>query len=82
MKPMKLTLLVACLFMSVTTTFSQPLFEALKNNDLPEVKVLLADNPQRWEDMGRHSFQRAQMHSLQKMREGYEAIYRQALGGG
>jgi ankyrin repeat protein len=45
MKPMKLTWVVALLFMGVSTTFSQGLSEAIKNNDLTEVKTLLKNNP-------------------------------------
>jgi ankyrin repeat protein len=43
---MKLTLLVALLFVSVSTVSSQELFDALKNNDLPALKALLETNPQ------------------------------------
>lgn len=42
---MKFALMVAFLFMSVSTVSSQELFDALKNNDLPKVKTLLKDNP-------------------------------------
>lgn len=43
---MKLTLLVAFLFMGMSTLFSQEIFDALKNNDLPKVKALLENDPQ------------------------------------
>lgn len=43
---MKLILVVALLIMGVSTTFSQELFEAIKNNNLPEIKILLEANPQ------------------------------------
>lgn len=46
MKPMKLALMVAFLFLSISTTFPQELFDALKNNDLPKVKTLLKENHQ------------------------------------
>ena len=42
MRIIKLTLLVALLFMGVSTAFSQELFDAIKNNDLPKVKNLLS----------------------------------------
>jgi ankyrin repeat protein len=42
---MKLALLVAFLFMSVSTLFPQEIFDALKNNDLSKVKILLENNP-------------------------------------
>ncbi len=42
---MKFGLLGAFLFMSVSTIFSQELFDALKNNDLPEIKSLLESDP-------------------------------------
>ena len=42
---MKSALVVAFLFLSVSTIFPQELFDALKNNDLPKVKTLLKDNP-------------------------------------
>ena len=45
MKPMKPILVVALLIMGMSTTFSQELFDAIKNNDLPEVKTLLESNP-------------------------------------
>ncbi len=43
---MKLALMVALLLMGISTTFSQELFDALKNNDLPKVKTLITDNHQ------------------------------------
>jgi len=43
---MKLTWVVALLFVGVSTTFSQELFDAIKNNDLPGIKTLLETNPQ------------------------------------
>ena len=43
---MKLALMVALLLVCVSTTFSQELFDALKNNDLTKVMALLKDNPQ------------------------------------
>lgn len=43
---MKLTLVVAFLFMGMSTLFSQEIFDALKNNDLPKVKALLENDPQ------------------------------------
>jgi ankyrin repeat protein len=46
MKPMKLALMVTLLLVGVSTTFSQELFDALKNNDLPKVKTLLENNHQ------------------------------------
>ncbi|MRR21609.1 hypothetical protein EG830_01345 [bacterium] len=46
MKTMKSALVVAFLFISASTIFPQELFDALKNNDLPKVKILLKDNPQ------------------------------------
>ncbi len=42
---MKPILVVALLIMGVSATFSQELFDAIKNNDLPEVKTLLETNP-------------------------------------
>lgn len=42
--------------------------------------ALLADHPERWPEMGEASHRRAQMHSLDRMRTGYEEIYRKALG--
>jgi ankyrin repeat protein len=45
MKTKKSALLVAFLFMSISTLFPQEIFDALKNNDLPKVQILLEDNP-------------------------------------
>jgi ankyrin repeat protein len=45
MKPMKLAMLVGVLFMSVSTIFSQELFDALKN-DPGKIEILLENNPQ------------------------------------
>jgi ankyrin repeat protein len=46
MKTTKLTLLAASLFLSVSASFSQGIFDAIKNNDLQKVKTLLKENPE------------------------------------
>ncbi len=48
--------------------------------DAAEKITLLADHPERWPEMGEASHRRAQMHSLDKMRTGYEEVYRKAIG--
>ena len=39
----------------------------------------LADNPDLWQKMGASSFERAQMHSLEHMRLGFEDVYQKTL---
>jgi ankyrin repeat protein len=46
MRIMKLTWVVALLYMGMSTAFSQGIFDAIKNNDLPQIKALLKSNPE------------------------------------
>jgi len=55
------------------------LFQAGNVEDAARCMALLADQPEKWKDMGQASYQRAQLHSLERMREGYEEVYRMAL---
>lgn len=45
MRIIKLPCVVALLFMSMSATFAQEFFDAIKNNDLPQTKTLLKNNP-------------------------------------
>jgi len=56
------------------------LFEPGNAQDAAHYMALLADHPEKWADMGAASQKRAQLHGLEKMRHGYEEIYRKALG--
>lgn len=58
------------------------LFNPGDAQDAAHYMSLLADHPERWLEMGAASQNRAQMHSLEKMRAGYEDVYRLALGDG
>ena len=56
------------------------LFEPGNAQDAAHYMALLTDHPEKWADMGAASQKRAQLHGLEKMRVGYEEIYRKALG--
>jgi 1,2-diacylglycerol 3-alpha-glucosyltransferase len=58
------------------------LFKPGDAQDAAHYMALLADHPEKWAVMGAASQKRAQLHSLEKMRSGYEGIYRKALGEG
>lgn len=45
MRIIKLTWVVALLFMGMSTAFSQEIFDAIKKNDLPQIRSLLENNP-------------------------------------
>ncbi len=55
------------------------LFEPGNVDDAAQKMALLADQPERWRDMGQASLKRAKMHSLEYMCKGYEDIYKQVL---
>jgi glycosyltransferase involved in cell wall biosynthesis len=55
------------------------LFRAGDVEDAANYMALLADHPERWEDMGSASLEKAKMHSLEMMRQGFEEVYKTVL---
>jgi glycosyltransferase involved in cell wall biosynthesis len=55
------------------------LFRVGDVEDAARYMALMADHPEQWEAMGEASLERAKKHSLEKMRQGYEEVYRMVL---
>ena len=57
------------------------LFHSGDVEDIARVMAGIAEEPQRWPEMGRASFERAQMHSLENSMAHYETMYQAILAG-
>ncbi len=55
------------------------LFRSGDIDDAAHHMALFADHPDRWETMGAASLERAKMHSLEMMRQGFEEVYKTVL---
>ena len=63
----------------VTPNVNGYLFEPGNVEDAARYMGLLADQRERWEEMGRASLERAQYHSLENTIRRYEALYRSSM---
>jgi glycosyltransferase involved in cell wall biosynthesis len=55
------------------------LFKPNDADDAAHYMQILADQPERWEDMGRASLEKAKVHSLENTVQRYEEIYKKTL---
>jgi 1,2-diacylglycerol 3-alpha-glucosyltransferase len=63
----------------VTPGVNGYLFKPGDAEDAAHYMELLADQPERWKEMGRASHERAQIHSLENTVQRYEELYKKAL---
>ena len=64
----------------VTQGVNGYLFKPGDSQDAAHYMELLASQPERWEEMGKASMEKAQYHSLENTIKRYEALYKDALG--
>jgi len=64
----------------VTPGVNGYLFKRGDADDAAHYMELLADQPERWKEMGKASHERAQIHSLENTVQRYEELYKKSLG--
>ena len=64
----------------VTPGVNGYLFKPGDADDAAHYMELLADQPERWKEMGKASYDRAQIHSLENTVQRYEELYKKSLG--
>jgi glycosyltransferase involved in cell wall biosynthesis len=64
----------------VTPGVNGYLFKPGDADDAAHYMELLADQPERWKEMGKASHERAQIHSLENTVQRYEELYKKSLG--
>ena len=64
----------------VTPGVNGYLFKPGDADDAAHYMELLADQPERWKEMGKASHDRAQIHSLENTVQRYEELYKKTLG--